>query len=248
MFPHQLQTGDFATTLGSDPGGSPARPRLPGSSVGIPTGSAAARGDGGEKSEQAGKSERAGKAEKSEPGVEDPRTAVILSGEDIRRTVDRIAHQILENTGGARVVLVGIPRRGVPLAERLAGRMRQFAAGEYPVGSLDITLYRDDLRGRPPRPLAETHLPDGGVDGQTVVLVDDVLYSGRTVRAAMDALRDHGRPAAIRLAVLVDRGHRQLPIRADFVGKNIPTAFGDDVAVHLAEVDGFDAVHVVRAS
>lgn len=183
----------------------------------------------------------------AQAGAPDPRTAVILSAADIGRTVDRIAHQILENVGDASVLLVGIPSRGVPLATRLADRMHAFTGERYPVGSLDITLYRDDLRGRPPRALAETRLPDAGVDGVIVVLVDDVLYSGRTVRAAMDALRDHGRPAAIRLAVLVDRGHRQLPIRADYVGKNIPTAFDDDVAVRLAEVDGFDAVQVVRA-
>ena len=180
-------------------------------------------------------------------GPADPTTAVILSAADIGRTVDRIAHQILESVGDASVLLVGIPSRGVPLARRLAARMRAFTGGHYPVGALDITLYRDDLRGRPPRALEETRMPDAGVDGVIVVLVDDVLYSGRTVRAAMDALRDHGRPAAIRLAVLVDRGHRQLPIRADYVGKNIPTAFDDDVAVRLAEVDGFDAVQVVRA-
>lgn len=175
-------------------------------------------------------------------------SVVILSGADIRRTLDRIAHQILESLGDERAILVGIPRRGVPLAQRLAERMAAFTGTPYPVGSLDITLYRDDLRGRPPRALAETRLPDAGVDGLTVVLVDDVLYSGRTIRAAMDALRDHGRPAAIRLAVLVDRGHRQLPIRADYVGKNIPTAFDDDVAVRLTETDGFDAVTVERAS
>jgi pyrimidine operon attenuation protein/uracil phosphoribosyltransferase len=179
-----------------------------------------------------------------------PQRAVILSEADIKRTLDRIAHQILESIGSnsdAPAILVGIPRRGVPLAQRLAGRMTTFAGGHYPVGALDITLFRDDLRGRPPRALAETSLPTGGVDGLTVVLVDDVLYSGRTIRAAMDALREHGRPAAVRLAVLVDRGHRQLPIRADYVGKNIPTAFDDDVAVHLTETDGFDAVTVERA-
>jgi pyrimidine operon attenuation protein/uracil phosphoribosyltransferase len=175
------------------------------------------------------------------------RTAVILSAADIGRTVDRIAHPILESVGDAPVLLVGIPTRGVTLARRLAERMRAFTGRSYPMGALDITLYRDDLRGRPPRALEETRLPESGVDGVTVVLVDDVLYSGRTVRAAMDALRDHGRPAAIRLAVLVDRGHRQLPIRADYVGKNIPTAFDDDVAVRLAETDGADAVQVVRA-
>jgi pyrimidine operon attenuation protein/uracil phosphoribosyltransferase len=173
--------------------------------------------------------------------------AVILSEADIRRTLDRIAHQILESVGDAPVLLVGIPRRGVPLARRLAERMTRFAGGSYPVGALDITLFRDDLRGRPPRALAETQLPTTGVDGLTVVLVDDVLYSGRTIRAAMDALREHGRPAAIRLAVLVDRGHRQLPIRADYVGKNIPTAFDDDVAVQVTETDGVDAVTVERA-
>jgi pyrimidine operon attenuation protein/uracil phosphoribosyltransferase len=183
----------------------------------------------------------------SSPG-QSARTAVILSAADIGRTVDRIAHQILESVGDAETLLVGIPRRGVPLAQRLAARMAAFTGARPEVGSLDITLYRDDLRGRPPRPLEETRLPDAGVDGLVVVLVDDVLYSGRTIRAAMDALRDHGRPAAIRRAVLVDRGHRQLPIRADYVGKNIPTAFDDDVAVRLAETDGFDAVHVVRAA
>lgn len=176
------------------------------------------------------------------------RSAVILAESDVHRTLNRIAHQILESVGDAPVLLVGIPRRGVPLAERLAERMTRFSGVAYPAGSLDITLYRDDLRGRPPRALSETRLPATGVDGLTIVLVDDVLYSGRTIRAAMDALRDHGRPAAIRLAVLVDRGHRQLPIRADYVGKNIPTAFDDDVAVHLAEIDGYDAVTVERAS
>jgi pyrimidine operon attenuation protein/uracil phosphoribosyltransferase len=181
-------------------------------------------------------------------GPPDPRTAVILDAADIGRTVDRIAHQILESVGEQPVLLVGIPRRGVPLAQRLASRMRAFTGQPCPAGALDITLYRDDLRGRPPRALEETRLPESGVDGLIVVLVDDVLYSGRTVRAAMDALRDHGRPSAIRLAVLVDRGHRQLPIRADYVGKNIPTAFDDDDAVNRAETDGFDAVHVVRAS
>jgi hypothetical protein len=115
------------------------------------------------------------------------------------------------------------------------------------VGALDITLYRDDLRRRPPRALEETRIPAGGIDDAIVVLVDDVLYSGRTIRAALDALRDHGRPAVVQLAVLVDRGHRQLPIRADYVGKNIPTAFGDDVAVRLTEIDGIDSVELARA-
>jgi pyrimidine operon attenuation protein / uracil phosphoribosyltransferase len=171
----------------------------------------------------------------------------ILSRADIGRTVDRIAHQILERHGDRTVVLLGIPTRGVYLARRLGDRLESFTGRPCPVGSLDITLYRDDLRRRPPRALEHTSIPEGGVDNAIVVLVDDVLYSGRTVRAALDALRDHGRPAVIQLAVLVDRGHRQLPIRADYVGKNIPTAFGDDVAVHLVEIDGIDSVELARA-
>ncbi len=172
----------------------------------------------------------------------------ILAAADIARTLDRIAHQILERSGDAPVVLLGIPTRGVYLARRLAQRLDTFTsgAGSFPVGSLDITLYRDDLRRRPPRALEETVLPESGVEGATVVLVDDVLYSGRTVRAALDALRDHGRPAVVQLAVLVDRGHRRLPIRADYVGKNIPTALDDDVAVRLTEIDGADGVELRR--
>jgi len=172
----------------------------------------------------------------------------ILSRADIGRTIDRIAHQILERNGDRPVVLLGIPTRGVYLARRLGDRLTAFT-GRRPtaVGSLDITLYRDDLRRHPPRALEETRLPVGGVDDAVVVLVDDVLYSGRTIRAALDALRDHGRPAVVQLAVLVDRGHRQLPIRADYVGKNIPTAFGDDVAVHLVEIDSVDSVELARA-
>ena len=172
----------------------------------------------------------------------------ILGSADIARTIDRIAHQILERNGERPVVLLGIPTRGVYLAGRLGARLSAFAGREVAVGALDITLYRDDLRLHPPRALEETRLPDGGISDAVVVLVDDVLYSGRTVRAALDALRDHGRPAVVQLAVLVDRGHRQLPIRADYVGKNIPTAFGDDVAVRLAEVDGLDSVEVTRAA
>ena len=171
----------------------------------------------------------------------------ILSRADIARTIDRIAHQILERNGDRPVVLLGIPTRGVYLARRLGDRLTAFTARPTAVGSLDITLYRDDLRRHPPRALEETRLPVGGVDDAVVVLVDDVLYSGRTIRAALDALRDHGRPAVVQLAVLVDRGHRQLPIRADYVGKNIPTAFGDDVAVHLMEIDGMDSVELARA-
>ncbi len=171
---------------------------------------------------------------------------IVLSAADMARTVDRIAHQILERHGDEPVVLLGIPTRGVHLADRLGDRILTFGGRRCPVGSLDITLYRDDLRRHPPRALEETRIPPGGVDGLTCVLVDDVLYSGRTVRAALDALRDHGRPAAVQLAVLVDRGHRELPIRADFVGKNIPTAAADDVAVRFTEIDGRDAVELIR--
>ncbi|MDQ2844783.1 MAG: bifunctional pyr operon transcriptional regulator/uracil phosphoribosyltransferase PyrR [Actinomycetota bacterium] len=173
-------------------------------------------------------------------------SSVILTSADISRTIDRIAHQILERAGDEPVVLLGIPTRGVYLARRLAARVGTFSGRDCPVGSLDITLYRDDLRRRPPRALEETKIPDGGIDDVICVLVDDVLYSGRTVRAALDALRDLGRPTAVQLAVLIDRGHRQLPIRADYVGKNIPTALGDDVAVRLTETDASDAVELIR--
>jgi pyrimidine operon attenuation protein / uracil phosphoribosyltransferase len=168
---------------------------------------------------------------------------ILLDQADVARIVDRIAHQILENTAGAAgTVLLGIPTRGAPLARRLADRLHAFESVDVPVGVLDITLYRDDLRLRGVRPLAETQEPAGGVDGKLVILVDDVLYSGRTVRAALDALRELGRPSAVRLAVLVDRGHRELPIRADYVGKNVPTSREESVHVLLAETDGRDAV------
>jgi len=167
----------------------------------------------------------------------------VLNAEEIRRALTRIAHEILERThGGDEVILLGIPTRGVPLAGRLAARIGEFEGLEVPCGSLDVTMHRDDLRLRPARALGRTDLPVGGVDGQTVVLVDDVLYSGRTVRAALDALNDLGRPRAVQLAVLVDRGHRELPIRADYVGKNLPTSQREVVHVRLAEVDGTDAV------
>jgi pyrimidine operon attenuation protein/uracil phosphoribosyltransferase len=167
----------------------------------------------------------------------------LLDAADVARVVDRIAHQLLEKTGGARdTVILGIPTRGAPLARRLAARVRAFEGVEVPVGTLDITLHRDDLRLRGVRALEPTEEPPGGVDGKLVVLVDDVLYSGRTVRAALDALRDLGRPRAVQLAVLVDRGHRELPIRADYVGKNVPTSHEESVRVLLSEVDGRDAV------
>lgn len=170
----------------------------------------------------------------------------LLDARDVGRIVDRMAHQIIERTVKAdhRVVLVGIPTRGVPLAHRLAARIAAFDGPQIPVGALDTTLYRDDLRLRGVRPLAETVEPPGGVTDALVILVDDVLFSGRTIRAALDAIRDLGRPAAVQLAVLVDRGHRQLPIRADYVGKNVPTAIAQSVRVLLAATDGVDAVFI----
>ncbi len=167
----------------------------------------------------------------------------ILTGSDLARITARIAHQILEKTRGAEhTVLLGIPTRGVPLAHRLADRIATFEDVEVPVGTLDVTLYRDDLRLRGTRALGPTELPPGGIDGRRVILVDDVLFSGRTVRAALDALNDLGRPSSVQLAVLVDRGHRELPIRADYVGKNLPTSLAESVRVLLREVDGADAI------
>ncbi len=174
-----------------------------------------------------------------------PSSAVhaVLEDSDIQRALTRIAHEILERNRGARdVVLMGIPTRGVALAHRLADRIEAVEGSPVPVGSLDITLHRDDLRLRPARALARTEEPDGGVDDRVVVLVDDVLFSGRTVRAALDALGELGRPRAVQLAVLVDRGHRELPIRADYVGKNLPTSLREAVRVLLVEHDGRDAV------
>ncbi len=170
-----------------------------------------------------------------------PRT--VLDASDISRALTRIAHEILErNRGADPVVLLGIPTRGTTLARRLAARVSAFEGVEIPTGSLDITLYRDDLRLKSPRALEETDVPADGIDGKLVVLVDDVLFSGRSVRAALDALADLGRPKAVQLAVLVDRGHRELPIRADYVGKNIPTSLKETIHVMLTEDDGRDAV------
>jgi pyrimidine operon attenuation protein/uracil phosphoribosyltransferase len=169
----------------------------------------------------------------------------VLTPEEIRRALSRIAHEILERThGGEGIVLLGIPTRGVDLARRLAARIGEFEGTQAPFGSLDVTMHRDDLRMRPgpPRALQRTEVPPDGVDGKTVVLVDDVLFSGRTIRAALDALNDLGRPRAVQLAVLVDRGHRELPIRADYVGKNLPTAHREKVRVLLTETDGEDLV------
>ena len=173
---------------------------------------------------------------------------VVLSADDINRALTRIAHEILErNKGAADVLLLGIPTRGVPLATRLGRRIltaeaRPDADLEHLVGTIDVTMYRDDLRRNPTRALEPTRIPARGLQDAVVVLVDDVLYSGRTVRAALDAISDIGRPRAVQLAVLVDRGHRELPIRADFIGKNLPTSRNERVSVQLTELDGQDAV------
>ncbi len=198
-----------------------------------------------------------GSSEPADPGS----GGALLSAGDVGRVVDRMAHQLIERcargggtgndgaadpgsstSGLADLVLVGIPTRGAPLARRLAARIEAFSGTPVDVGTVDITLYRDDLRRRGVRALEPTVLPDAGIDDRLVVLVDDVLYSGRSVRAALDALRDLGRPKAVQLAVLVDRGHRELPIRADFVGKNVPTSRAQQVRVHLTEIDGTDEV------
>jgi pyrimidine operon attenuation protein/uracil phosphoribosyltransferase len=170
----------------------------------------------------------------------------VLDAGEIRRALTRIAHEVLErNKGADDLVLVGIPTRGVPLARRLARRLEEIEDRTVPVGELDVTMYRDDLRSQPVRTPAATTVPDGGIDDKVAVLVDDVLFSGRTIRAALDALNDLGRPRAVRLAVLVDRGHRELPIRADHVGKNLPTSLAERVRVRLTEVDGVDEVRIV---
>lgn len=178
----------------------------------------------------------------------------LMSAADVGRTISRIAHQIIEKTAlddpvgpdAPRVVLLGIPTRGVTLANRLAGNITEYSGIHVGHGALDITLYRDDLMIKPPRPLASTSIPAGGIDDALVILVDDVLYSGRSVRSALDALRDVGRPRAVQLAVLVDRGHRELPLRADYVGKNVPTSCSESVHVRLREHDGRDGVVISR--
>src|ERR1700744_1129550 len=167
----------------------------------------------------------------------------VLTPEEIRRALSRIAHEILERThGGEGIVLLGIPTRGVHLARRLAARIGEFEGTQPPFGSLDVTMHRDDLRLRPARALQRTQVPPDGVDGKTVVLVDDVLFSGRTIRAALDALNDLGRPRSVQAAVRADRGDRELPIRADYVGKNLPTAHREAVRVLLTESEGEDSV------
>jgi pyrimidine operon attenuation protein/uracil phosphoribosyltransferase len=169
----------------------------------------------------------------------------VLTSGDVSRALRRIAHEILErNKGADDLVLLGIPSRGVPLAQRLGVAMAEVEGAHVPVGSLDVTMHRDDLRRHPVRAIEHTDIPETGIDGRTVVLVDDVLFSGRTVRAALDALSDLGRPQAVRLAVLVDRGHRELPIRADHVGKNLPTSSSERVSVLLSEHDDLDEVRI----
>ena len=185
------------------------------------------------------------KATKAPPEGTRSGSKLVLGPDDVGRALRRMAHEVLEgNKGGEDLVVLGIPTRGVQLSRRLAGLMSEVEGRDIPVGTLDITLYRDDLRRNPTRRLEPTTIPRGGIDDKVVVLVDDVLYSGRTIRAALDALGDIGRPRAVRLAVLVDRGHRDLPIRADHVGKNLPTSSRERVHVHLAEVDGEDEVRI----
>lgn len=171
---------------------------------------------------------------------------IILTADDVRRALTRMAHEIVErNHGTDRLVLVGLRTRGVPLANRVASHILEFEGARIPLGQLDITLYRDDVFTRGPMPLGPTAIPVDITD-KRIVLVDDVLYTGRTIRAAMDALIDYGRPQVIQVMVLVDRGHRELPIRADYVGKNVPTSRDEDVIVRLMEVDGVDEVILSR--
>jgi pyrimidine operon attenuation protein/uracil phosphoribosyltransferase len=205
----------------------------------MPSGAHAAEGDEQHRAASGGGS----------PGSPDPVShgavpdKAVLEAPDISRALTRIAHEILERTkGGHDVVLLGIPTRGATLARRLAERIESVEGRPVPWGFLDVTMYRDDLRMRPARALGRTELPPDGVDGKLIVLVDDVLFSGRTVRAALDALNDLGRPRAVQLAILVDRGHRELPIRADYVGKNLPTSLRETVKVLLTENDGRDTV------
>jgi len=171
---------------------------------------------------------------------------ILLSSSDIDRALKRISHEIIEhNQGITNLVLMGIPTRGAFLADRISAFISEIE-GEVATGVLDITLHRDDLRLRPPKPLLPTRVPTGGIEGKDLVIIDDVLFSGRTIRAALDAIGELGRPRSVQLAVLVDRGHRELPIRADYVGKNIPTAKSENVKVHLSEYDKEDLVELIK--
>jgi pyrimidine operon attenuation protein / uracil phosphoribosyltransferase len=182
-------------------------------------------------------------------GPDEGRTVgpVVLDAADLNRALTRISHEIIEYARGADdLVVLGIPTRGALLARRLADRIGAAEGREVPVGSIDVTMYRDDLNLHPARALGPTEIPPEGIDGRIVVLVDDVLFSGRTVRAALAAIHDIGRPRAVRLAVIVDRGHRELPIRADHVGKNLPTHKGESVRMRLTEIDGVDEIVLMR--
>jgi pyrimidine operon attenuation protein/uracil phosphoribosyltransferase len=182
-------------------------------------------------------------AQPERPAVPEGRS--VLDARDVSRALTRISHEILErNKGPQSLLLLGLHTRGVPLAKRIAERIEAVEGTPVAVGSLDVTMYRDDLKSNPTRSPHHTQVPAAGIDGKVVVLVDDVLFSGRTIRAALDAISDLGRPAAVRLAVLVDRGHRELPIRADHVGKNLPSARTERVSVLVAEIDGIDEVRI----
>ena len=175
-------------------------------------------------------------------------TRTVLQEADIARALTRISHEILESNRGAEgLVILGIPTRGVELGQRIAALIAGISGVEVPVGALDVTMYRDDLGRNPTRTPRPTSIPDGGIDGRVVVLVDDVLFSGRSIRAALDALQDVGRPSAVRLATLIDRGHRELPIRPDFVGKNLPSAKSERINVRLIETDGVEEVTIESA-
>jgi pyrimidine operon attenuation protein/uracil phosphoribosyltransferase len=174
----------------------------------------------------------------------EPQTAVVLGRDDMRRTLVRIAHEIVEKNPEGAVALVGIHRRGAHLARRVHALTSELLDAPVPLGSVDIAFYRDDLRTHPEFPVVHATELDFSVDARTIVIVDDVLYTGRTVRAAIDVVFDYGRPAKIQLAALVDRGHRELPIRPDYVGKNIPTSQDQRVNVHVEEVDGVDEVTI----
>ena len=178
------------------------------------------------------------------PDYDQSTARTVLDDRDIARALMRITHEILErNRGSADVILLGIPTRGVQIAKRIAARMGEVEGRTITAGALDITMYRDDLRSKPARPLEHTDIP-GDIEDKVVVLVDDVLFSGRTIRAALDALTELGRPRAVQLAVLIDRGHRELPIRADYVGKNLPTSLAEKVKVSVKETDGADSVAI----